>query len=90
MGRAADGLCADHERRGRLHAHLIRVATHPAVHGRGIGRQLVADALHYASEHGSAGLALNTQASNTISRSLYESLGFRPTGQELSVLVLRV
>ncbi len=72
------------------YAHLIRVATHPAVHGRGIGRQLVVDALHYARQRGAAGLALNTQASNTVSRGLYESLGFRPTGQELSVLVLRV
>lgn len=72
------------------YAHLIRVATHPMVRGRGIGRQLVVDALHYARERGSAGLALNTQASNAISRSLYESLGFRPTGQELRVLVLRL
>lgn len=72
------------------YAHLIRVATHPAACGRGIGRQLVADALHYARENGSAGLALNTQASNAISRGLYESLGFRPTGQELRVLVLRL
>ena len=36
------------------------------------------------------GLALNTQASNLVSRRLYESLGFRPTGQALSVMVYPV
>lgn len=72
------------------YAHLIRVATHPAARGIGIGRQLVVDALRYAHEYGAAGLALNTQASNAVSRSLYESLGFRRTGQELSVLTLRL
>lgn len=72
------------------YAHLIRVATHPAVQGRGIGRQLVVDALRHARETGAPGLALNTQASNTISRHLYESLGFRRSGQSLAVLIHRL
>ncbi len=71
------------------HAQLIRVATHPASQGQGIGRQLVADALHYAAGVGAAGVSLNTQQSNIVSRHLYEALGFRPTGGVLSVMVRR-
>jgi ribosomal protein S18 acetylase RimI-like enzyme len=69
------------------YAYLIRLATLPTFRDRGIGRQLVADALDYARAAGASGLALNTQASNLVSRRLYESLGFRPTSQALSVLV---
>ncbi len=72
------------------YAHLIRVAVHPDVQGRGIGRQLVVDGLHFAERVGAAGLALNTQASNTVSRRLYGSLGFRPVEPVLSVLVYRL
>ncbi len=72
------------------YAHLIRIATHPAFRGRGIGRQLVVDSIRFARELGSPGLALNTQASNRISRSLYESLGFRQTGHALAVMVYRL
>jgi ribosomal protein S18 acetylase RimI-like enzyme len=69
------------------YAYLIRLATLPTYRDRGIGKQLVTDALDYARAVGAVGLALNTQASNLVSRGLYESLGFRPTGQALSVMV---
>lgn len=69
------------------YAHLNRAAVHPKAQGRGIGRQLVADSLRFAYEAGAPGLALNTQASNAISRQLYESLGFRQADPVLSVLV---
>ncbi|MGQ9490550.1 MAG: GNAT family N-acetyltransferase [Anaerolineae bacterium] len=69
------------------YAHLIRVAVHPEAQGHGIGRQLVLDGLRFARNSGAAGLALNTQASNTVSRWLYSSLGFRPVEPVLSVLV---
>jgi ribosomal-protein-alanine N-acetyltransferase len=72
------------------YAHLIRVATDPAFRRRGIGRQLVVDAIEYARELGAPGLALNTQGSNRISRRLYESLGFRQTGHVLSAMVYRL
>jgi ribosomal protein S18 acetylase RimI-like enzyme len=72
------------------YAYLIRLATLPTYRDRGIGRQLVADALDYARSTGVSGLALNTQASNVVSRRLYESLGFHPTGQALSVMVYPV
>lgn len=71
------------------YAHLIRVAVHPEAQGCGIGRQLVLDGLRFAREVGAAGLALNTQASNTTSRRLYSSLGFRLVEPVLSVLVYR-
>jgi hypothetical protein len=45
------------------------------------------DAIHYAGRSGAGGLSLNTQASNMISRRLYEELSFRLTGQTVSVLV---
>jgi len=48
---------------------------------------VVVDAINYAAEVGASGLSLNTQASNTISRHLYEGLGFRLTGQTVRVLV---
>ncbi len=72
------------------YAYLIRIATLPALQSRGVGKQLVTDALAYARTTRASGLALNTQASNTVSRRLYESLGFRPTGQALSVMVYPV
>jgi GNAT superfamily N-acetyltransferase len=72
------------------YAQLIRVATHPNAQRRGIGRQLVIDAIRYAWEVGATGLSLNTQASNTVSRHLYEDLDFRPTGGALSVLAYRM
>jgi [ribosomal protein S18]-alanine N-acetyltransferase len=70
-------------------AQLTRIAIHPRFQGRGIGRQVVVDAIHYAWEIGAGGLSLNTQASNMISRRLYEGLEFRLTGQAVSVMVHR-
>jgi GNAT superfamily N-acetyltransferase len=71
------------------YAQLVRIAIAPPFQGLGIGRQMVIDAIHYAEEIGAGGLCLNTQASNTTSRRLYEGLGFRLTGQTVSVLVRR-
>ncbi|MCX6028483.1 MAG: GNAT family N-acetyltransferase [Chloroflexi bacterium] len=72
------------------YAQLMRVATHPSVQGRGVGRQLVADAIRFAHESGTPGLSLNTQASNAVSRYLYESLGFHLTGAPVAVMMLRM
>jgi len=72
------------------YAQLIRVATAPAVRGRGIGQQLVTDAMLYSQEIGAPGLALNTQASNTVSRHMYEALGFHVIGRAVAVMVYRL
>jgi ribosomal protein S18 acetylase RimI-like enzyme len=66
------------------------VATHPNAQRRGVGRQMVADALRYAWQVGATGVSLNTQTSNAVARRLYESLGFHPTGGTISVLVCRL
>jgi ribosomal protein S18 acetylase RimI-like enzyme len=68
-------------------AQLVRVAIAPPFQRCGMGRQVVVDAIRYAQEIGSAGLCLNTQASNSVSRRLYERLGFQRTGQAVSVFV---
>jgi [ribosomal protein S18]-alanine N-acetyltransferase len=72
------------------YSHLIRVATHPDFRGFGVGRRLVVDSIRHARENSAPGLALNTQASNEVSRRLYESLGFRLTGHSLNVLTARL
>jgi ribosomal-protein-alanine N-acetyltransferase len=69
------------------YAQLIRVAVHPEAQGRGIGRQLVADAICFGIESGAAGVSLNTQASNGVARRLYSSLGFRSLPEPLAVMV---
>jgi ribosomal protein S18 acetylase RimI-like enzyme len=71
------------------YAQLMRVATHPEARMRGIGRQLVVDAIRFVQESGAPGLTLNTQASNFVSRNLYESLGFHLTGAPVAVMVYR-
>ncbi len=72
------------------YAQLIRLGTHPEWQGRGIGRQLVIDAINYAHKTGALGVALNTQYSNASARHLYESLGFRSVGQGVDVLTYMV
>ena len=71
------------------YAQLIRIAMHPAAQGRGVGRQLVTDAIAYGRAVGASGVSLNTQASNAVARHLYEELGFRFTGGSLPVMVYR-
>ncbi len=67
-------------------AHLARLAVHPAYQRRGIGRQLLSDAVSHAQAEGFHDLFLNTQATNLPSLSLYRAAGFRPTGDEMTVL----
>ena len=57
-------------------ATLARVAVHPDVRGRGVGRALVSDASEFAVQECAPTLSLCTQESNDASRSLYESMGF--------------
>lgn len=59
---------------------LARLAVHPQWQGRGIGRQLLADAIRYAHVQGATEFALNTQVSNSQAQKLYRHFAFRPTG----------
>jgi len=68
------------------HAHLTRLAVHPDFQGRGIGAQLLYQAITDALEAGADQITLNTMESNQRSRALYERFGFVDTRQRLPVL----
>lgn len=68
------------------HAHLSRLAVHPAWQGQGYGRILLNDALLYAQRIGVNTVMLNTQSQNQPAQQLYRQIGFRPTGQVVPVL----
>lgn len=62
--------------------YLQRVAVDPAVHGQGIGRSIVADALRWLRRHRTDRALVNTQMDNEPALALYRGCGFRelPTG----------
>ncbi len=66
--------------------HIVRLAVHPAHRRRGIGRQLLVEAMAYLERLGVARLTVNTQQSNRHALRLYESLGFRPYGRSIPVV----
>ncbi len=65
---------------------LQRLAVDPDARGRGIGIDLVADALDWGAREGALSLLVNTQVSNVRARVLYESLGFDLSDEQLVVL----
>ena len=68
--------------------HLVRLAVHPDVQGRGIGTRLLAESLEYLIAKCSAWpLTLNTQTDNYTSQSLYRRFGFAPTGDSTMVMI---
>jgi ribosomal protein S18 acetylase RimI-like enzyme len=71
-------------------AQIVRIAVHPSMQGQGIGRQLLADSIHYAHSQSIYRIQLNTQASNKVSQHLYESFHFRPQGGNVPVLILNL
>jgi ribosomal protein S18 acetylase RimI-like enzyme len=73
------------ERHGQ-HAHLTRLAVHPDYQGRGIGAQLLYQAITDALARGANIITLNTQEHNYRSRALYERFGFVDTKKRMPVL----
>ena len=71
-------------------AHLARLAVHPRLQGRGIGRLLLTDLLARLSGHGIGRLSVNTQSDNLASLRLYERMGFVRTGEHFPVYTLSV
>ncbi|MCB0243126.1 MAG: GNAT family N-acetyltransferase, partial [Anaerolineae bacterium] len=67
--------------------HIMRLAVHPALHGRGIGRTLLNGALAHCQEQGARETIINTQDSNQASLRLYEGFGFRRVGRRVPLLV---
>lgn len=66
----------------RVGGHLARLATRPAVQGRGIGRALTLSALAHFEVRRASAVTVNTQSDNAASLALYRSLGFHLTGEE--------
>ncbi|MDE0200242.1 MAG: GNAT family N-acetyltransferase [Caldilineaceae bacterium] len=87
VGYSALRLMSDGSPRGFDSAQVVRLAVHPAVQGRGIGRQLLVGCLCYASQLGINRVFLNTQESNLLSKKLYESLKFKRRGRPVPVFV---
>jgi ribosomal protein S18 acetylase RimI-like enzyme len=57
-------------------AYLQELYVVPGLRGRGIGRALLEATMDAAREAGAAGIDLNTGATDTAARALYESAGF--------------
>lgn len=59
--------------------HLLNITVDPALHGRGLGRQLLLHLLDYAS-HRTDTLFLEVRPSNRPAIALYHSVGFNEIG----------
>jgi len=65
---------------------LQRLAVDPEHQGRGLGSDLVNDALHWMRRRGANVAWVNTQEANERALGLYEHLGFKPADHRLTVL----
>jgi ribosomal-protein-alanine N-acetyltransferase len=68
-------------------AQMVRLAVHPSLRGRGIGRQLLVESIAYAHANDCYRILLNTPESNPAAQRLYESTHFRRHGARMPVLV---
>lgn len=75
---------------GRTHAHLARLAVHPAAQGRGAGRALLAELFARLTQMGVTRLTVNTQNDNEVSLGLYQKTGFLRTGEQYPVYTLDI
>ncbi len=66
--------------------YLQRLAVHPSRQGRGLGIDLVADALHWLHRRQVATCWVNTQEANGAALALYRKIGFRDAAHQLTVL----
>lgn len=64
-------------RAGSRRARLYSIAVHPDARGRGLGRQLLADAEACAQARGCTTLALEVRADNAAALALYRGAGYR-------------
>jgi ribosomal protein S18 acetylase RimI-like enzyme len=79
-GEGPDGLAALRFRTaiwtGRPEAHLQELYVAPPLRGQGIGRALLEASMRVCREAGATGIDLNTGATDSAARALYESAGF--------------
>ena len=73
-----------------VRAHLARLAVHPSVQGRGVGRSLLSDLFGRLVEYGCLKLSVNTQSDNPTSLRLYQKMGFVRTGDAYPVYTFDV
>ena len=66
--------------------YLQRLAVHPDARGRGIGAQLVADALRWLVQRSATRVLVNTGVDNVPALRLYESASFEMLDEQLVVL----
>ena len=71
-------------------AHLARLAVHPGMQGRGVGRALLTDLFAYLTRISTTRLSVNTQSDNRVSLNLYKGMGFIRTGEEYPVYTFEV
>lgn len=86
-GYSALALHPAEDRLDEAQAQLSRLAVHPALQGRGVGRQLLAESIAFAHAHDTYRILLNTPESNQRSRQLYEQFHFRRYGARVPVLI---
>ena len=75
-------ICGRAGRRG----YVQRLAVRPDQQGRGTGRRLLLDGLHWLLRRGVTRAVVNTQVTNRAALGLYEAVGFRDEPMGLSVL----
>lgn len=71
-------------------AHLARLAVHPSVQGRGVGRALLGSLFERLVQNGYLRLSVNTQSDNQTSLKLYQRMGFVRTGESYPVYTFDV
>lgn len=71
-------------------AHLARLAAHPSVRGRGVGRALLGNLFLWLVNRGCLKLSVNTQSDNQTSLKLYQRMGFFRTGEAYPVYTFDV
>lgn len=71
-------------------AHLARLAAHPIVQGRGVGRALLGNLFSWLVNQGCLKLSVNTQSDNLTSLRLYQKMGFLRTGEAYPVYTFDV
>jgi len=71
-------------------AHLARLAVHPSLQGRGIGRTILGDLFGRVVNNKYLKLTVNTQSDNQTSLRLYKKMGFIRTGEAYPVYTFTV
>ncbi len=64
-------------------AWIYDLQVNPEARGQGVARALMAAAQDHARAHGAAAVGLNVFGDNTAARSLYDSLGYTVTAQQM-------